>query len=80
MRAVENEARDADPAPIAPSPGLADPRPIPTGLDSPEMEPLAPPSNESPDVDPPAWEGAEPGDEGRGLLDPRPEIPMPEGL
>ena len=37
------------------------------------------PSDESPDRDTPAWEGAEPND-AVGLIDPRPEIPTPPGL
>lgn len=36
-------------------------------------------SNEAPDRDTPAWEGAEPG-ESVGLVDPRHEIPNPAGL
>ena len=61
-------------------PGLVDPRPLPTGLDQPDVKPSPADSNEAPDVDPPAWEGAEPKEAGRGLIDPRPEIPSPEGL
>lgn len=39
----------------------------------------AKPSNEAPDRDTPAWEGAEPSDD-VGLVDPRREIPNPAGL
>ena len=39
----------------------------------------ASPSDESPDRDTPAWEGAEP-TEAIGLVDPRHEIPTPPGL
>jgi len=38
-------------------------------------------SNESPDVDTPAWEGPAPeSDEGPKLVDPRPGIPGPTGI
>ena len=35
---------------------------------------------ESPDLDPPAWEGPDPEPEPTGLIDPRPDIPRPAGL
>lgn len=41
--------------------------------------PLTSPSDESPDRDTPAWEGAE-GSDPVGLVDPRREIPSPPGL
>ncbi len=49
---------------------------------TPPNEPSVPtptPSNEAPDRDTPAWEGAEPTD-AVGLVDPRHEIRTPPGL
>ncbi len=77
---MQADDHESEPPQVPPSPGLADPRALPIDLDSPVMTPEVPDSNESPDVDPPAWEGAESDEEGRGLIDPRPEIPTPEGL
>ncbi len=60
----------SNPNPDQPAPGDGD-----------ETKPTASTSdsNEAPDKDTPAWQGAEPND-AVGLVDPRPEIPNPPGL
>ena len=62
--------RPSDPNPDRPAPDVGD-----------ETKSTATPadSNEAPDKDTPAWQGAEP-DDAVGLIDPRPEIPSPPGL
>ncbi len=57
-----------------------DPKPDPPAPSrSPEPTPAPAPTEEAPDRDTPAWEGADP-DDAVGLVDPRREIPSPPGL
>lgn len=68
-----------DPARSAPRPSDASDPTDPAPARPPGPVPAESGSNEAPDRDTPAWEGAEPED-AVGLVDPRPEIPNPPGL
>lgn len=62
------------------SPNQPDPKiPMPSGDDKTNTNPLTTPSDESPDRDTPAWEGAN-AEDPVGLVDPRREIRTPPGL